>query len=48
MTPPRPYHLFIIIPAHLGLVLRWDSPRTRLAAPHAPFVPALAPVHVLN
>lgn len=48
MNPPRPYHRFIVIPAHLGLVLRWDSPRTRLAAQRALFVPALAPVHIVN
>lgn len=46
MTPPRPYHRFIIIPAHLGLVLRWDTPRTR-AAQYDWVVPAL-PVCVLN
>lgn len=48
MTPLPIYARRIIVPAHLGLVLCWDSPRTRLAAKHAPFVPALAPVHVLN
>lgn len=47
MTPTRPFHRFIVIPAHLGLVLRWDSPRTR-AAQFDLVVPSLRPVHILN
>jgi len=48
MTPLPVFARRLIIPAHLGLVLRWDSPRTHAAAGHAPFVPALGRVAVLN
>lgn len=47
MTPLPIYTRSIIIPAHLGLVLRWDSPRTRQTIDRAPFVP-VSPVRILN